>query len=137
MNILKMSLIFVTMAVFAASCSKPEPISNPLKSDAASPTPAQPQITAAVNDADAGKELYAANCMICHKDSGKGGKVTMAGKNLNAEDLTTDKMKKMSDDKLQGYVTDGIPDEGMPAFKDKLAPDEITTVVKYIRTLQK
>lgn len=81
-------------------------------------------------------EIYAANCMICHKDTGRGGRITMQGKAINPEDLTTDKMKKMSDDKLFGYISDGIEDEGMPAFKDKLTPEDIKLVIEHVRTLQ-
>src|SRR3954447_25335364 len=48
----------------------------------------------------ASRDLYKTNCAKCHQDSGKGGKVTVDGKNINAHDLTSDKMKKRDDDKL-------------------------------------
>ena len=84
-----------------------------------------------------GKEIYATNCMICHKDTGKGGKVTIEGKNLNVDDLTSANLAKKSDDKLYGYISDGSPDDGMPSFADKLKPDEIKAVIAHVRTLQK
>src|SRR3954468_19189671 len=34
-------------------------------------------------------DLYTEKCMICHKDTGKGGKVTMRGKTLDPADLTS------------------------------------------------
>jgi mono/diheme cytochrome c family protein len=74
--------------------------------------------------------------MICHKDTGKGGKMTQDGKTINPDDLTTAKMKAMTDEKLNGYVTNGIEDEGMPAFKGKLTTDEIKSVIRHVRTLQ-
>lgn len=83
-----------------------------------------------------GKDLYSIHCMTCHKDSGKGGKVTVEGKTLNPDDLTSANMKAKSDEKLYAYVADGIEDEGMPAFKDKLTPEEIKTVVAHMRVLQ-
>jgi len=93
--------------------------------------------SAAVTGLAMGKEIYATNCMICHKDTAKGGKLTLGGKSLNPDDLTTPQMKAMTDQKLIGYVTNGIEDEGMPAFKGKLTEDEIKSVIAYVRTLQK
>ena len=42
-------------------------------------------------------------------------------------------MKKRSDAKLADDISEGSPDDGMPAFKDKLKPAEIDEIVKYIR----
>ena len=58
------------------------------------------------------------------------------GKNLNAEDLTSEKMKKLPDSKLFEYISEGVPDEGMPAFKGRLSEDQISSAVAYIRKLQ-
>ena len=83
-----------------------------------------------------GSNLYTTNCMTCHKDSGKGGKVTVEGKEINPDDLTSAKMKAKTDEKLYTYIADGIVDEGMPAFKDKMSKTEIDAVVKHLRDLQ-
>ena len=69
--------------------------------------------------------------------SGKGGKVTIEGRSLKAEDLTKEQLRSASDDKLIRFIADGIEDEGMPAFKDKLTGDQIKLIVKHVRTLQK
>lgn len=82
------------------------------------------------------KELYTANCALCHKDDGTGGKMTKDGKTLDVEDLTAEKIKKMSDEKIQSYIVDGVPSKGMPAFKDKLSERDITMLVRYVRVLQ-
>jgi mono/diheme cytochrome c family protein len=89
-----------------------------------------------VNELATGKELYAVNCQVCHRDTGKGGKVTVEGKKLQPEDLTSDKMKKRDDAKLFDDISGGVADEGMPAFKDKLSPEQIRTIIKHIRSLQ-
>ena len=83
-----------------------------------------------------GKQIYADSCMICHKDTGKGGPATIDGKKIKAADLTSDRQKKHPDDEIAKDVSEGSPDDGMPAFKDKLKPEEIKAVVAYIRTLQ-
>ena len=85
-------------------------------------------------DVATGKSLYEQNCAGCHKEDGKGGKITIEGKSIDPEDLTAEKIKRMDDAKITKYVHDGIEDEGMPAFKDKLTEAQIREVVRYVRT---
>lgn len=135
-------LIFaVGIAAFAISCGQTPQNSSPAKSNANTdksvvPTSAATPV-AELAAVKSGKDLYTVNCMTCHKDSGKGGKVTVDGKELNPDDLTSAKMKGKSDEKLYGYIADGIEDEGMPAFKDKMSKAEIDAVVKHLREIQK
>lgn len=81
-----------------------------------------------------GRTIYEQNCAACHKEDGTGGKITIEGKSLNVDDLTSEKIKKFSDEKITGYIVNGVEDEGMPAFKDDLSDDEIKKVVRYVRT---
>ena len=137
MNVLKISLTAAVAAIFAVSCSQQanKPVDTPLKATNAA-TPA-PSVTATAKDEVAiAADLYTLNCMTCHKDSGKGGPVTVDGKKIDPDDLTAEKFKKMSDEKLIGYVRDGIVDEGMPSFKDKLTDSEMAAVIKHVRSLQ-
>jgi mono/diheme cytochrome c family protein len=127
---IKIAMILACAVIFTMACGQtPNTAVDKV-------TPSTPAPTPVISRAPDGKELYALNCMICHKESGKGGKITIEGKSLNAEDLTKEKFIKASDEKLFGYVTDGIEDEGMPAFKDKMTPEEIRAVVAHVRTLQ-
>lgn len=103
----------------------------PTSAPAAATSPA-----AEVASAKSGKELYTVNCLNCHGAFGKGGKVTVDGKSLDPDDLTSERMKAKTDERLYGYIADGIVDEGMPAFKDTLKPDEIKAVVAHMRELQ-
>ena len=129
-------ILAVGLFVFAA-CN--QTISNvnttSVKSNTATLT--TPGSTIEVQALNSGAKLYATNCMTCHKDSGKGGKVTVDGRTMEPDDITTAKMKAKSDEKLYSYIADGIVDEGMPAFKDKMTPDEMKSVVKHVRDLQK
>ncbi len=141
MNSIKFCLFILTAALFIAACNQTPQTQNKITANSANTnktaevTPPQPAVP--VEELAMGKELYATNCMICHKDTGTGGKVTIKGKSLNPEDLTKDKFKVASDEKLIAYVNDGIEDEGMPAFKGKLTAEEINSVIKHVRTLQK
>ena len=142
MNAFKLCLIILAFAIFIAACTQSATTPNTANTTRAGSTPknsagdttAQPAAT--VDELAASKELYAKNCMVCHKDTGKGGKVTVEGKTLEPEDLTAEKFKTKSDEKLFSYVSDGVTDEGMPAFKGKLTDDEIKSLVKYMRVLQ-
>ncbi len=83
-----------------------------------------------------GSDLYKQNCMICHKDTGKGGKITIEGKSLNPIDLTSARTKAKSDDKLLAEIKEGMPDDGMPAFGAKLSDEQITMIISHFRTLK-
>lgn len=99
---------------------------------------ATPQPAATIDELASGRKLFSVNCAGCHKEDGTGGETEFEGQKINADDLTSDKIKGFSDEKIIGYIVKGIPDEGMPAFKDKLSEGEIRDVVKFVRVeLQK
>ncbi len=141
MNAIKLCILSLAAALFAVACdpSTPAPGSATTSNTSApiTNTTAVPVQSAAGDGLVMAKELYAMNCMICHKESGKGGKITIEGKTIEPDDLTKDSLKKAPDEKLIGYVTNGIPDEGMPSFMDKLTPEEIKSVISHVRELQK
>ena len=55
---------------------------------------------------------------------------------IKPADLTSEKMKARSDEKMVAGISEGAPDDGMPAFEDKLTKDQIKSIVKYVRSLQ-
>ncbi len=140
MNVLKISITTTIAAIFAVSCTQQanQPVANTANAGKTNTIAAPaPSATAAVKDEMAiAADLYTVHCMTCHKDSGKGGPVTVDGKKLDPEDITTDKMAAKSDDKLKSYIADGFPEDGMPAFKDKLSGAEMISLVKHLRKLQ-
>jgi len=101
-------------------------------------TPKTPANTSQTVDTSNGRELYVAQCSKCHKESGEGGEVVVDGRNMKADNLTDDRRKRLTDEKIIKTMIDGIPDEGMPSYKDKLSEAEMREVLKYIRVdLQK
>ena len=130
---MKTKLIVITLSLLPIgfiACSQDE-TSNVNANRARKGTPVP---VATVDELASGKKVYETSCMICHKDDGTGGRITIEGKNLNVEDLTGDKIKKMTDEKIITYIMNGVEDEGMPAFKGKLSEGEMRDVVKFIRT---
>ncbi len=124
------SLIIVLVLVWSFSaCGDTQPtVSNNTAKPASTALP-----TATVDELARGRKLYSDNCAVCHKESGTGGKIEIEGKNLNVDDLTSEKIKAFADDKIIGYIYNGVPDEGMPAFKDELSEPEIREVVRFVR----
>lgn len=85
-----------------------------------------------------GKQLYGTSCANCHKEDGTGGPKEIEGKKIKASSLVTDKMKNWPDDRFFKVIDEGIEDEGMPAFGDRLSEDDIRAVIQYVRVgLQK
>ncbi len=135
MKFLKLSLVLSAIALFIFACSENKTANtnttNIVVTNANTATNAQPTAPADVL-ADA-RKIYTDKCVKCHKEDGTGGKVTIEDKTINADNFTTDKMAKMADEKYFDYIKNGVPDEGMPAFKNQLTDEQIKNVVKFIR----
>lgn len=137
---IKGTITVLALALFVAACG--QAVSNTNNAVASANTNSNQNAApasspaATIDQGEFAKGLYAKNCAICHKDSGKGGKVTVEGKSIDPDDLTTAKMKERTDDKLAHDISEGAPDDGMPAFKEKLNPDQIKAVVRHLRVLQ-
>jgi len=79
-----------------------------------------------------GADLYKAKCAACHGPDGTGSAM---GKKMGAHDFTGAEVQKMSDADLTDTISKGK--NKMPAYADKLKPEEIKGLVAYIRTLKK
>lgn len=131
MRFLYVSLLFAAVIV-AVSCAGPEMASNqPANKPSAQNSAPSP---ATVDEMATGRKLFNDNCAACHREDGTGGKVEIDGRKLNPDNLTSDKIKKFSDEKILGFIVNGIPDEGMPAMKGKLSEAEMREIVRYLRT---
>jgi cytochrome c6 len=83
--------------------------------------------------ADTGADIFKTKCAACHGATGAGD--TTMGKNLKLRDLGSEDVQKQSDEELANIITNGKGK--MPKYDGKLTKDQITEVVKYIRTLKK
>ncbi len=130
-------ILFSVVIVAGISCGGENRVSVNTVNNAntnKSSTPAQSPIPAAtIDELASGRKIYSVSCQNCHKEDGTGGPMEIEGKKIDPDDLTSAKIKGFSDEKILGYVMNGIPDEGMPAFKGKLSEGEMRDVVKYVR----
>lgn len=72
-----------------------------------------------------GSDVFAASCAECHGDKGEGAKKGIP--------QTSGHALAHSEEEYVKQVNNGTPHK-MPAFKDKLTPEQIAAVVKYLRT---
>jgi mono/diheme cytochrome c family protein len=82
--------------------------------------------------ADSGADLYKAKCASCHGAAGKGD--TSMGKTMKVRDLGSEEVQKQSDADLTTVIEKGK--KPMPGYEGKLTKDQITDLVKYLRTLK-
>ncbi len=83
--------------------------------------------------ADSGADTFKAKCAMCHGADGSGQ--TAMGKTFKLRDMGSADVQSQSDADLTTIITKGKGK--MPSYDGKLTPDQITGVVKYIRTLKK
>ena len=86
--------------------------------------------------AEEAKDVWNAKCKSCHGEDGKAK--TKMGEKEKVPDMTqADWQKNHSDEKIRDAIVNGSKDNPkMKPFKDKLTPEQIDALVKYIRTLK-
>ena len=120
------TLLVVCTIGFAAACGNREP--EPVTHNGPTNTPSP-----AVNMDEFGttRAIFTKNCEGCHSTDGSGGLKTVDGKKLKVPNLREGHALNHPDDDFMKQINKG--GDGMPAFKDKLTPAEITDLVRFIR----
>lgn len=77
------------------------------------------------------KSLFEYHCATCHGNDGKGTKRGLALKSPNFADAKWQASKK--DEELVDSITNGR--NKMPRWREKLKPEEIDALAKYVRKL--
>jgi len=96
----------------------------------ASPTPARV--------GDTGEQVYRSTCAACHGANGRGAEKTTVGFDVSLPDFTDCNFaSREANPDWTAIVRDGGPVRGftriMPAFRDLLTPEQIKSVIGYIR----
>jgi cytochrome c6 len=82
--------------------------------------------------ADTGESLFKTNCAVCHGDDGH---PTATGKALNAKDLTSPEVQKLTNAQITDQIDNGKGN--MPPFKSTLNASQVKLLVAYVRSLGK
>jgi mono/diheme cytochrome c family protein len=115
-------------AMFAVACADPGPETTNRNQPAISGSPVS---TAATDEFAAARTNFAKHCAGCHGNEGNGGLVKIGNKSLKVPSLKTGHALDHPDEEFVKQITDG--GDGMPRFADKLTPEEINDLVRFIR----
>ena len=138
MRLIKLALLIAAVTLFIAACDSAPNTNqtantNAQKTPAASPTATANTATAPspTDEFAALRPVYAESCARCHKLDGEGGTVEVLGKKLKVPSLKVGHALKHSDAEFTKQIAEG--GDGMPAFKEKLKPEQINDLVRFIR----
>jgi mono/diheme cytochrome c family protein len=129
MNSAKFAAIILITGCFTVACKS----SDTMTTNRAQPS-AAPATSATTPTPDAFSQAYVnfeKNCAECHGEKGHGGTVELNGRRLKVPSLRDGHALNHTDEQFVKQITEG--DEEMPAFKDKLSPNEINDLVRFIR----
>ncbi len=92
----------------------------------------KPPATATPDEFAAARATFDKNCKRCHGETGKGGPVKLEdGTRLKVPSFSEGHALHHPNSDFVKQITKG--GDGMPAFGDKLKPDEINDCVRFIR----
>jgi mono/diheme cytochrome c family protein len=127
MKSVAITLCCIALALVAVACTETAPSTNSTPSTAAaSPTATKPLDPLAV-----GRENFQKNCEACHGPAGEGGPAKVDNKEIKVPSLKSEHAMKKTDDQITKVINNG--DGPMPGFKDKMTPEQITELVKFVR----
>ena len=122
-------LILFVITIFTLACNDAGTGTTTPAAPASSPVASLP---AATPDALGSARInFQKNCADCHGGKGEGGLKEVEGKRFKVPNLREGHALKHTDEKFVVQITEG--DDEMPAFKDKLTPQEINELVRFIR----
>jgi mono/diheme cytochrome c family protein len=125
MKLGRLALVIIFAMLLVSSCSKPA------NENANNVWTATPAATATPDEFAFARANYAKHCSACHGQEGKGGLVKVEDVKLKVPSLKEGHALKHLDEDLVDQIRNG--GDGMPKFKDKLSPDEINALVRFVR----
>ena len=135
MKTVKLFIVAAALALFAIACGESSSTNQTASNSGTQPTPnASPKATASptpVDELASAKTSYSQVCAACHQDGGEGGTVKIEGKPLKVPSLKEGHALKHTDEEFAKQISKG--GGGMPPFKDKLTPEQINNIVRFIR----
>jgi mono/diheme cytochrome c family protein len=92
------------------------------------PTPNTPATLAA------GRQIYEANCAICHGTRGLGDGPAAFTLNPRPVNLQVH-VPQHAEGEVEYWISEGVVGTGMPAWKEKLSAEERWQIVRYLQSL--
>src|SRR5438876_5084850 len=121
------SLVLSSLLLLALSAADCTSTTKTTSTNTSTPGP-----TATPDAFAASRAIFMKNCKECHGEKGAGGPVKLEdGTRLKVPSLREGHALHHPDSDFLKQITKG--GDGMPAFKDKLKPEEIDDLVRFIR----
>ena len=125
LRLLATSAALVVLLTTACSDTSTPTNTNTNSAAAASPTATPDEFAVA-------RATFEKNCVLCHQKTGEGGRVKLEdGTRLKVPNLREGHALRDPDADFVKQINKG--GDGMPAFGDKLKPEEINELVRFIR----
>jgi mono/diheme cytochrome c family protein len=132
MKLFSLVLTCAAIALISIACGETTTTNTATTTGTASPAPSAAAAPGApVDEFAAVRTNYAKHCEGCHGPNGEGGPVKTPEKQIKVPSLKAPHAVRHTDDQLVKMITNG--EEEMPAFKEKLKPEEITEMVRFVR----
>jgi mono/diheme cytochrome c family protein len=130
MKLILLALSCVAFALVGIACTETATPTNSATPRSAG-TPAAASPSPSVDELANARANYSKNCEACHGPDGQGGLVKADNKQIKVPSLHAQHAIKHTDAEIIDFITNGH--EEMPAFKDKLRPEEVTELVRFVR----
>lgn len=128
MKSVSLALLVSATLLFAFGCNKPGTENTNQRQPSAASSPAAKTTP---DEFATARATFKKNCSVCHGEEGTGGLKTVEGKKLKVPNFREGHALKHPDEDFIKQINNG--GEGMPKFKDKLSPEEINDLVRFIR----
>jgi mono/diheme cytochrome c family protein len=116
------------ITLFAIACNKPRTVTTN-QTPASVPSASSPRATP--DEFASARITFEKRCAVCHGEKAEGGIVKVEDVKLKVPSLKTGHALKHTDEQFIKQITNG--GDGMPKFQDKLKPEEIRELARFIR----
>ena len=121
-----LTVAIVLVIALAAACKKDQSTTSGTTTNNRAVTQATPDQFAAA------RVIFQKDCQSCHGSNGMGGPVKLEdGTRLKVPTLCEGHALRHPDSEFTKQIEKG--GDGMPAFKEKLKPDEIADLIRFVR----
>ncbi|OLE52009.1 MAG: hypothetical protein AUG51_20105 [Acidobacteria bacterium 13_1_20CM_3_53_8] len=130
MKLFKIAIVLAALSLFIMACANSTNTNQTANTAKPSPAPETPS-PAPTDEFARARANFAQHCEQCHGAHADGGTVKIQGLTLKVPSLKVGHALHHTDEQFVRQITKG--GDGMPAFADKLKPDEINELVRFIR----
>jgi len=132
MKLLALVLTCAVTALISLACNDTVTTTNSTTPSRTASSPAASSPAAPADEFANARGHYSKLCEGCHGPNGEGGPVkTAEGKQIKVPSLKAPHAVRHTDEELVKTITNG--EEEMPSFKDKMGPELITEMVRFVR----